>query len=147
MGKLQKIAETEGTFASIAMQWLKHNQKRWSQRNYDRHVGLLRLWLLPRLGALPIKAIDTVAALSVLREIEAAGVTHTAHQVLTTRGMIFDYALSIGVLQINPADRLSKALPPRPKAKHHLALALNEVRPCLRALEASGSNLITKAAI
>ena len=147
LGKLHKIAETEGTFASIMMQWLKRNQKEWSERNYQRHVGLLRLWLLPQLGALPIKAIDTVSVLSVLREIEAAGVLHTAHQALTTARMIFDFAISIGVLQFNPADRLHKALPRRPKAQHHPALAIDQVGPMLRTLEASGSSPVTKAAI
>jgi integrase len=147
LGKLQKIRDTEGTFASIGTQWLERNKSAWSERNYQRQKRLLHRILLPQLGPLPIREIDTVAVLSVLREQEARGVLYTARQALQTAQAVFSFAISCGILQSNPARDLGDALQPRPEVNHHAAIKLDQVGPMLRALPESSTHPVTQAAL
>lgn len=154
--RARTVFHTQNTFATIAAEFLDHftlqpgevNDQKWTVLNRRRHEGLLRLILLPGLGAYPIAEITPAMVLAVLKIAQEERGIPTAHQAQTTCKMVFAYAIAHqkGIL-INPARDLKAALKSCPTAQHHAALKFDQVGPFLRALAVSEVAPITQLAI
>ena len=56
------------TFSTVAKEWLEHNAQEWSRNYFIRNEGLLRRFLLPDLGRVPIHEITESYLFSVLKQ-------------------------------------------------------------------------------
>jgi integrase len=84
--------------------------------------------------------------LAALRDIEKKSHTN-ARKARTAASLIFDYAISTGRTNENPAKATLKALAPRPVEQRRKALSIDQVGPTLRTLEHSRIRPITRAAL
>jgi integrase len=144
--KITKQRDNTGTFGSITEQWIELNRDDWSERNLLRHESILKRVLLPTLGDLPITRIDAEMVYAALLEAQTQRGIATAYEARTTATMIFAYAIARKLIKPqNPARDLP--LKPRPAAKSHASLSLDQIGPCLRALKASNVAPVTQAAL
>lgn len=139
----EQVERSENTFASVAAEWQARNtlkpgetnDKKWSPRNARRVAGIVRLCLLPELGALPIDDIKPQLAKVVLLKVQSERGAPTARQAHAACSAIFQHAIASGLTLNNPAWPLKAVLDPRGTPSHYAALAFEQVGPFLRELE------------
>ena len=78
--KVQNTNSTVSLFGSVAKDWLEHNRETWSAHHYERNSGLLRRYLLPELGNLPIDAIEEAYLFSILKRVYDSGIRESARR-------------------------------------------------------------------
>lgn len=79
----------------------------------------LNKYILPAIGAMPLKEITSASILRICRQIEDAGHDETAKRVKTIIGQVFRFAIAAGYTDSDPASALLGAL--RPKLNRHSA--------------------------
>nr|WP_313958559.1 site-specific integrase [Novosphingobium sp. 9] len=85
--------------------------------------------------------------LKTLREVEARGSIETAKRLRQRISSIYAYAISEGIVSMDPAAVVGKALKPLPKKGKQPAITdPDEARQVLIAAEASGASPVTKLA-
>ena len=133
---LRKNIEVPQTFWEIAEEWLTVRMK-------DKAEGYLRTirfrlnkYILPALGAWPLKEITSRHILQVCRNIEDTGHDETAKRVKTVIGQIYRYAIAAGYTDSDPTSALLGAL--RPRNNKHYATLTNpsEIAILMRAMKA-----------
>ena len=88
----------------------------------------LEMHLMPKLGALPIGAIDRAALLAELDRMDAAGLHVYVRKTRMWVGQVFEWAVERGDAQINPAALINPAKAfGRSKVEHFAALELTEI--------------------
>jgi len=122
------------TFEAVALRWLaSHGGAGSTVETYER---LLRLHLLPSLGARAVGDVDAPMLLDVLRAPEARGYVAAARNARTVAKRVLDFAIAEGLRTSNPARDIGAAMKTR-ETRHHPAIT-DPVRfgGLLRALDA-----------
>ncbi len=145
--RARKVQTAAETFGAMASEWLQHRKPDIAAVTHERNEGIVRRLLMPKLGALPMRAIDATALISALRAAEQKGIRMSARRARIIAGQIFGYAIATGRGATNPARDVTKALAKRPETTHHAALSVEQIGPMLAALERSGTSLATRAAL
>jgi integrase len=94
----------------IAREWFKHNLDKWVPSHSDKILRRLERDVFPWIGARPVSSITAADVLSVIRRIEARGVTETAHRAAQNLGQVFRFAIATGRADRNPVPDLKGAL-------------------------------------
>jgi len=144
----RNVKSGEATFKAIAEEWLARNKGEWSPHHYERNKGLLDRLLVPDLGALPIAEITEPMLLKVLRKHYDSGIRESARRARAVAQQVFTHAKDTHRATRNPARELAgSSLLKKPEVKHFAALKPEEVGPMLRALDKSGVEPVTRAAM
>jgi len=129
----EKVAEAARTktFEQAAAEYFDSYSSEWTNAHYRaKFLSSLRMYAFPKIGALPVSAIDTPLVLSVIEPIWKIK-THTADRVRGRIENVLDWAKARGYRSgDNPAkwDQLKFAkLPAKPKTNHHPALSYKEL--------------------
>jgi integrase len=132
-GNMQLTAEAAKTktFEQAATEYYDSYSSEWKNASYrKKFLSSLRMYAFPKIGALPVSAIDTPLVLSVIEPIWKIK-THTADRVRGRIENILDWAKARGYRSgDNPArwDQLKFAkLPAKPKSKKYKALSYKEL--------------------
>jgi integrase len=129
-------------FEALAAEWIAVQKPSWrSAKTGDGITSLLKTYAYPTLGALPIAAITRQDVLATLQPIWL-DIPKTALRLRAKVAAIFDYAISKGHLDRNPADwrTLKDALPRRGKVratKHFVAMNYRDVPDFVTELRAT----------
>jgi integrase len=83
------------TFGQCANAYVDAHRAEWTRRHHEQWLNSLRDWVLPKIGDLPVAAIDTAAVLSVLRPIWTTK-TVTAVRIRSRIECVLDYARTAG---------------------------------------------------
>jgi integrase len=150
--RVSEIAEASRTktFEQAASEYYDSYSSEWTNAHYRaKFLSSLRMYAFPKIGALPVNAIDTPVVLSVIEPIWKTK-THTADRVRGRIENILDWAKARGYRSgDNPAkwDQLKFAkLPAKPKTNHHPALSYKELPALVAELAtAEGSHVPPKA--
>lgn len=135
------------TFEQAARQWWDMQRGRWAPVHAADVITSLERDVFPSLGARPLVAIKAPDVLATLREVENRGSIETARRLRQRIGGVYDMFISEGVVELNPAASVMKALKPLPKKGRQPAITdPDEARQVLIAAEASGASPITKLA-
>jgi integrase len=133
---LNKLAEQDNSFKSIATLWFKS----WKTNKTDQHQkavwNRLENDLFPHLGKLPIADITAQKILMVIKKIEARGALDIAKRTFQTTGQIYRYAVAHGYCERNPARDIkpSDALKPR-ESKNFARVDAKELPELLRKID------------
>ena len=146
--KARKKVAGANTFESVAREWwedLHRHKAAFAERDLRR----LEMYIFPHIGSDPIAAIDSLRLLNVLRRIERAGKTPTAHKVKDVCSQVFKYAIRTNRADSNPATGLGlDTLRPKNTGKHHPAAETPEqLAQLLRAIDGYGGEQTTMAAL
>jgi len=149
--KVRRATRTEAskaTFQAIAEQWLERNRRDWSAHHLERNRGLLKRILFPTLGPLPVSEITEAILLDTVLKAYDAGIRESARRARAVAAQVFRFAKDTKRATHNPALELARSgLLKRPPVRHFAALKSDQVGPMLRALTASGTEPVTRAAL
>lgn len=116
----QKLAQTE-TLELVAQEWLELQSKKLAAVTISKARWILKKFVYPHLGALPVSKIKAPDLLAVLRKIEARGIHQTAHRTNQRMGQILRYAIATGRAERDVSADLRGALAPM-VTKNHAAI-------------------------
>jgi len=124
------------TFGELARAWLVDQAERWTAVHSADVEASLALHVLPAIGATSINKIAAPDVLRVLRQVEATGSIETARRLRQRISAVFARAIAEGVVDVDPAARVTKALRRPAEPKHHAAaLTMLSARRVLRAVD------------
>ncbi len=139
--------QEEETFELVAREWLAKASPAWSKNHTAAVLGRIEADLFPWLGNRPIMGITTPELLAVIRRIESRGAIDIAHRVHQYATKIFQFAVSTGRAERNPAMDLKGALTVA-KVKHHSSLTdPKDVSQLLRAIDGYTGHFVTQSAL
>jgi site-specific recombinase XerC len=106
------LVEASGlTFEQYSQRWLReHAEVELKPSTVASYAQLLRLYVLPRFGALQVTAIERGQVKAFLGEWSAKGELsrNTLRLMLCTLRVILNHAVEDGVIEHNPAERLGR---------------------------------------
>ena len=123
-------------FTQVTREWLKIRMAD-KDDYYIRTIHFrLNKYILPAIGAMPLKEITSANILRICRMIEDAGHDETAKRVKTIIGQVFRFAIAAGYTDSDPTSALLGAL--RPKLNRHFATLTNtsDIAILMRAIKA-----------
>ena len=143
IAKSKQIEIGETTFRLIANEWLNHNKSTWSATHYERNEGLIRRYLTPDLGQLPVELITEQMLFNVIKYIYDKGTKVSALRTRTIAGQIFSYARATHRGTKNPArDMADNPYFKKPPVKHFAALNDDKIPELMQRLNQSGQEQI-----
>lgn len=134
-------------FEPAARTWHELQAPRWAPVHAEDVITSLARDVFPDLGERPLAHITAPMLLETLRKVEDRGSIETAKRLRQRISAVFDYAISEGIVENNPARAICKALKPLPKKGRQPSLTdPDQAREVLIAAESSGASPITKLA-
>jgi integrase len=135
------------TFEVAARRWHDMQKGRWAPVHAEDVITSLERDVFPSLGGRALAAIKAPDVLKTLRAVEDRGSIETARRLRQRISAVYAMHISEGVIEIDPAASVTKALKPLPKKGRQPAITDPvEARQVLIAAEASGASPITKLA-
>ena len=119
--KLKQVSTDQVTFNDIFGNWL-HTMKKikgWSEGYSTDTLQRAEMYILPRLGKLPIEEINIHMVRDLLMEIQDTGKLDTVDKIKGIVTRVLGHAVSRGVIEINVALSLSPDLFIKKKDKHY----------------------------
>ncbi|HEY9723527.1 MAG TPA: integrase arm-type DNA-binding domain-containing protein [Oscillatoriaceae cyanobacterium] len=135
------------SFEALAKRWHESQKGGWVPDYAARVLKRLEQDVFPDLGARQVASINSTDVLRVLRNVERRGAVETARRLRLYIRDVFGFAQAERLVDMNPAEGLTKALKARPAKVHRRALAQRELPEFLRNLKAYDGGLIAKSAI
>lgn len=136
------------TFEVVAAKLLEVKRKNCSPAYYKKISGGIKANLLPLLGPLPIKSIDSPILKEALRKLEDRGALEMLGNVRRWAGEVFDYAKAEGQYSgDNPADALLRNVFQKHSGENMRALAWQELPGFMSRLSAMNAEKKTVCAI
>lgn len=142
--KLKAMYENRNSFHALAMEWF--DKQIWAKKHKANILRRLELDVFPFIGHKPVNKITRLDVLQALQKIEARGALDVAKRVNQYCAGIFDYALLIGLCEMNPAMGLSKAIKSQ-AVTHRAYLKEKELPEFLTKLEAYRGRPLIKFAL
>lgn len=142
--KARAVASSITTFASVAEDWMRVQERRWVPRHTANVRASLTRLVFPGLGRLPIDAIDAPIVLRVLRGIEEAVSPRQARVMNQRISAVFGYAMGTGLATVDPTARLTQALLPAGGVSQPAITDLAEARILLRKVEQMAAQPLTR---
>lgn len=135
----------EQTFEAVTRLWL--TTLRETPRNAEMILHRLEKYVFPWLGRKSIHELTGQDVLAVVRRTADRGATEMSRRLLQYIRRTLDHAVIEGLLPLNPAAGLTKALP-RPVTKHHAAIITpKDVGPLMRALDGYDGSFVVACAL
>lgn len=135
--------DSETTFEAVARTWVIG--KGWMQDTKDERLRMLERVVFPKIGAIPVKQIESPAILSLLKAAAKKNGPTVAAQAKATIYKVFELAREEYGVAANPVLQWQEALP-KNKTQHKRALTPQEIGEFLRALDGHERNIQTVAA-
>ena len=134
------------TFKEAAFSFHREHKPQWSNPKHAANwIQSLERHAFPKLGNIPLDRIDRSHVVGVLKPIWS-DIPEAARRVRQRTRKVFEWAISSGLMEANPAgDVINAALPRMPKVRNHFrALAYQDVGSALDKVEASQGSLAAK---
>lgn len=120
---------TNQPFSSLVETWRRVRLARLAPKTQERYEGILRVYLLPAFGSMPLSRLKRPMIKEYFATLPASPAT--ARKVHTTLSSILSEGVELELLRENPAARLKLATPPR---KTMTILTAAEVRALAEAI-------------
>lgn len=144
--KAENVAAAGDTFKAMAEEWVKANKPRWSPYYLKQVERGLQEDIYPKIGNLPLRAVNSAHALDIVKTAEKRGAECVALMLRQWSGAVFRYAIAHLRADTDPFEAVKRAVV-RPTVKHHAPLALSEVPAFLKALGGYGGRPETVIAL
>jgi integrase len=143
----EALEASRQTFERIARQWFEMNRSRWAVIHQGDVIRSLERDVFKTIGKLPIADISPPLVLAVLREIEARGAIETAKRVRQRISAVFVFAIALGLLKEDPAEKLGAVLKPLRKGRQPAITDLVPLRKMIIAAEEDRARPVTRLAL
>jgi integrase len=139
VSRTRKVVAGEQSFGAVAKSWMDYNRDSWSGHHYERNEGLLRRYLLPDLGKMPIDSVEEAFLFSVLKRVYDKGIKESARRARAVASQIFSHGRATHRCTINPArDMADNPYFKKPPVQHFKALQQQDVTLLMTQLSARG---------
>jgi integrase len=145
--RLQAAAglDLEDTFGHLAEKWIEQVLKP-ANKNSRQDEIYVRRDIIPKIGSKLPQAINTQDVWSCVEAVKARGHGQAARRVRSVLKRVFDYAMSHGLTQTNPANAVKPTHIAQAKSRSRV-LKPDEIRNWLHAIETSSIPRSTKLAL
>ncbi|NQW57757.1 MAG: integrase arm-type DNA-binding domain-containing protein [Polynucleobacter sp.] len=141
VSKAKEIIKGQTTFGVVAKDWLEHNKNGWSKHHIERNEGLLRRFLLPEIGNLPIDSISEALLFTILKKVYDSGIKESARRTRAIAAQIFAFGRATHRGTTNPAKDMSdNPYFKKPPVNHFKALGKDQVGDLVQRLNESGKS-------
>ena len=137
------VAARADGFETFARRWVAETLAHRSEHTRKLTVGWLERDVFPRIGALPLGAVQPADVLTIVESLREK--PSTANRVRAILQQIFNYGIRKLLLTTNPAIAVRGTVT-QPDAKHYRPLSPHEVPVFFSALETCGAHVSTKLA-
>lgn len=139
--------ELGDTFKAVATEWLAMKADAVAAVTLNKARWMLEL-VYPKLGDMPLAAIQPPDVLEALRAIEATGKSETTHRTKARISEVFRYAIAMGRATSDPCRDLRGAIKPKRATVHFAALTdPKAIAELLRALDSYSGTPEVQAAL
>ncbi|TCP16195.1 tyrosine-type recombinase/integrase [Simplicispira metamorpha] len=145
--KLKAIIPGTDTFEATAREWIELHRPRWSDAHHARELRNLEKDLLPYIGSRPVREIEPVELLAVVRRVEDRGALVAASRVLSTARSVFLYAVATARASREITGDLKRALKPHTKKNLPAIVTPAELAGLLRASDGYKGGPVVRAAL
>lgn len=148
--KEKKIADRQASiesFEQLARDWFDKRSGAWVVRYSRTVMQRLELNIFPYIGHLQINEITPPALLNVLRKMESRGVHDTARRVRQICSQIFQYGISVGLAERDPAADLKGALTTVKATNMATIKEPQKIGELMRAIDDYSGNHVTQCAL
>lgn len=149
LAKLTAAKSAATTFEDVAKEWHELQKDGWVERHAADVIDSLTREVFPMLGNVAIRDIGAPDVIGLLRTIEAKPreAKETARRVRQRMSAVFQYAISTGRADIDPAGMVQKAMAPLKKGRQPAIISLDDARAMLAKVEAEKAHPATKLAM
>ena len=145
--KAAKLLVIANSFELIAEEWFEVKQKDKAVTTRNRVINILKQYLYPAIGSLPINEIPTSAILIALKAIESKGALETTRRARQLISQIYRYAIATGKAERDPIPDLKGAFEAQ-HVEHHSAMTEpKEVGHLMVAIDNFQGTLVVKSAL
>lgn len=134
----------QDTFEAFSRVWVKETLFHRSEHTRKLTIGWLERDVYPKIGALPLEAVQASDVLAIVESLRAT--PSTADRVRAVIQQIFNYAIRKLLIASNPAIAVRGAVVV-PPAEHYRPLLPKEIPGFLEALATCGAHPSTKLAV
>lgn len=135
--KLARMNDHATTFELVAREWLEGNREGWGAQYFGLIEGTLSKDVFPKIGKLPIRSVEALHLLDVIRATEKRGASTVAVLIRQWAGQIFRYAILTGRATGDPSVALKGAVKRKP-VKHNPPLSKDDIPKFLQAIDVHG---------
>ncbi|MCV2352285.1 tyrosine-type recombinase/integrase [Paucibacter sp. Y2R2-4] len=135
------------TFGAIAREFHAKKASQWSDRYGKQWLKAVEKYLLPRLGTMPIAAINVRLLLDVLRPVEESGYLSVLQNLKESADQVFRLAVQTDRCAFNPASQLKDALQSHQGKSHAAILDPVQAGDLMRKIDACNAHPFTRAAL
>lgn len=147
LAKLTAATSAATTFEDVAKEWHKLQADGWVQRHAEDVIDSLTREVFPVLGNVAIRDIGAPDVIGLLRIVENRGAKETARRIRQRMSAVFQYAISTGRAELDPAGMVQKAMAPLKKGRQPAVVKLDDARAMLIKVEAEKAHPATKLAM
>jgi integrase len=115
--KAEMQSHEKNSFRAFANAWMELSRAKVEPQSFKNYKGIIERDLLPSLGDMHIKNIRPGDFLEALRRLEARGISATMKKASQLCSAIMQYAIALGVIEIDPIPSVVKLLKPH-RVKH-----------------------------
>lgn len=143
----RQLADVIGSdlFKDVAEEWL--GKQKVSEATRLKLKWLLGTYAYPYIGRRPMRTLDSVELLALVRRPEAQGKIETAHRLLQNLGRIIRYAIATNRAENDPTAALREALTPVDARNHPSVKTPAEIGALLRAIDGYNGHVLTLNAL
>lgn len=135
------------SFADVTLRWLAFTQHLTSKTTHTKKLARLSKWAFPALGSIFIHQIKPADIAGALKPLIDKNQLETAHRLRSEISAIFAYAMVHNLCEYDPAQAVSRQIPPQ-KVKHRAAIIdPNQLGQLLRDLSCYQGTFIVQCAL
>ncbi len=123
--KAESKSLAKNTFATIAEQWFDFMGSKIAPQTMNYYNSLMKNYLLPNLGDMPVKKIKPSHLIEVFRKIEEKGTLCSSKRSCQICSNVMQYAVALEIIEINPVPSIRQLLKV-PKYGHFSAVTAPE---------------------
>ena len=123
--KAESKSLARNTFGAIAGQWIDFMGSKIAPQTLKYYNSLMKNYLLPNFGDMPVKKIKPSHLIEVFRKIEEKGTLYSSKRSCQICSKVMQYAVALEITEINPVPSIRQLLKV-PKYGHFSAVTAPE---------------------
>ena len=108
--KAESKSLARNTFAAIAEQWIDFMGSKIAPQTMKYYNSLMKNYLLPNFGDMPVKKIKPSHLIEVFRKIEEKGTLYSSKRSCQICSKVMQYAVALEIIEINPVPSIRQLL-------------------------------------
>ena len=143
----ERAAERANTFEGLWNEWLQHKKTggHWGEASQSKATFYFRRDLLPKYRNRSLKSLQRTELAELIKEIDARA-PEAADKIRGWLNSMFDYAIALGRMTENPADKLIAITVKKKRSTPYAHLPFGQLSGLLFAIDGYGGSALVKIA-